>query len=106
MSHQEQPDHQSTKGLSTPVGSRRTFFRWVTVAAAGSIGVGLAIPLLSSFIAPAFMRRKRHWVDVGAVDELSVGEPTQLDHVTTIRDGWMETKSQKAVWAVKTRRAT
>ena len=101
VSHQEQPDLQSAKGLSTPVGSRRTFFHWVTVAAAGFIGVGLSIPLLSSFIAPAFMRRKRDWVDVGAVDELPVGHPTQLDHVTTIRDGWMETKSQKAVWAVR-----
>jgi menaquinol-cytochrome c reductase iron-sulfur subunit len=73
----------------------------MTAAAAGFIGVGLAIPLIGSFIAPAFMRRKRDWVDVGAVDELPVGRPRQLDHVTTIRDGWMETKSQKAVWAVK-----
>ena len=101
MSHQEQPDLQSAKGLSTPVGSRRTFFHWVTVAAAGFVGVGLSIPLLSSFIAPAFMRRNA----TGWMSEpwtiCPLGHPTQLDHVTTIRDGWMETKSHKAVWAVK-----
>ena len=30
-----------------------------------------------------------------------MGRPTQLEHVTTIRDGWMESQSHKAVWAVK-----
>lgn len=63
--------------------------------------MGLAIPLIGSLISPAFTRRQRDWVDVGSVDELPTGHPTQLDHVTTIRDGWMEAKSRKAVWAVK-----
>lgn len=101
MSHQEQPDHQSNGGFSTPVGSRRTFFHWVTLAAAGIVGAGLSIPLLSALISPAFMRRRRAWVDVGAVDELPIGHPMQLDHVTTVRDGWLEATSHKAVWAVK-----
>lgn len=94
-------DHQRGGGFSTPVGSRRTFFHWVTVAVAGIVGVGLSIPLLSALISPAFTRRGRAWVDVGAVDELPADHPTQLDHVTTIRDGWLETTSHKAVWAVK-----
>ena len=57
--------------------------------------------MLSTLISPAFHRRRRDWVDVGAVDDLSSGHPKQLDHVTTIRDGWLETTSHKAVWAVK-----
>ena len=101
MSHPEQPDQQPNGGFSTPVGSRRTFFHWVTFAAAGLVGLGLSIPLLSTLISPAFQRRRRAWVDVGAVDELPPGHPRQLDHVTTIRDGWLETTSHKAVWAVK-----
>ena len=88
-------------GFSTPVGSRRTFFHWVTLAAAGVVGLGLAFPLVGALVSPAFSRRRREWVDVGDVEGLPVGRPTQLDHVTTIRDGWMETTSQKAVWAVK-----
>jgi menaquinol-cytochrome c reductase iron-sulfur subunit len=101
VSRQEQFEQQPIGGFSTPVGSRRTFFHWVTAAAAAFVGIGLAVPLIGSLISPAFVRRRRDWVDVGAVDELSPGHPTQLDHVTTIRDGWMETKAQKAVWAVK-----
>lgn len=77
------------------------FFHWVTLAAAGFVGMGLAVPLLGSLISPALSRRKRDWVDVGGVAELPLGRPTQLDHVTTLRDGWMETKAQKAVWAVR-----
>lgn len=88
-------------GFSTPVGTRRTFFHWVTLAAAGFVGMGLAVPLLGSLISPVLSRRKRDWVDVGGVAELPLGRPTQLDHVTTLRDGWMETKAQKAVWAVR-----
>jgi len=100
-SHLEQPDQQPSGGFSTPVGSRRTFFHWVTLAAAGLVGVGLSIPLLSTLISPAFQRRRRDWVDVGAADDLPSGHPKQLDHVTTVRDGWLETTSHKAVWAVK-----
>src|SRR5512134_28855 len=88
-------------GFHTPVGSRRTFFRWVTIAAAGFIGAGLSIPLMGYVISPALKRRERPWVDVGGVDDLAAGEPTQLDHVTTIQDGYLESRSQKAVWAVK-----
>ncbi len=101
MSQHQLSDHQPEGGFSTPVGSRRTFFQWVTLAAAGVVGMGLAIPLLGSLISPAFTRRRLAWVDVGAIDELPAGRPTQLDHVTTTRDGWMEAKSRKAVWAVK-----
>lgn len=101
VSHSDEIHEGEGAGLSTPVGSRRTFFHWVTLAAAGFVGMGLAIPLLGSLISPALSRRKRDWVDVGGVAELPLGRPTQLDHVTTIRDGWMETKAQKAVWAVR-----
>ncbi len=97
MTHDEPP----SGGFSTPVGSRRTFFHWITLAAAGVVGLGLAFPLVGTLVSPAFSRRRREWVDVGGVEELPAGRPTQLDHVTTVRDGWLEAKSQKAVWAVK-----
>ena len=88
-------------GLYTPVGTRRSFFNWVTAGIAGLIGMGLAVPLLGYVISPALKRRERMWVDVGGVGDLPAGEPKQLDHVTTIQDGYLQTRSQKAVWAVK-----
>lgn len=100
-SQQHQPEQEPSEGFSTPVGSRRKFFHWVTLAAAGAVGIGLAVPLLGALISPALTRRSRTWADVGPVDELPPGEPTQLEHVSTFRDGWMETNAHKAVWAVK-----
>lgn len=88
-------------GDHTPVGSRRRFFGWVTRVSAGLVGLGLAIPLLGYVISPALKRRVQSWVEVGRVDVLSEGEPVQLEYVAIVRDGYMEAKTQKAVWAVK-----
>lgn len=101
VSHSDENTSSGGEGFSTPVGSRRTFFQWVTAAAAAVVAVGLAVPLLGSLVSPAFMRRRQEWVDIGPIDALPAGRPTQLDHVTTVRDGWLEAKSEKAVWAVK-----
>jgi menaquinol-cytochrome c reductase iron-sulfur subunit len=80
---------------------RRKFFRRMIGFCAGVIGAGLAIPLLGYVISPAFKRREQPWVEVGKLDELPVGEPTQLDHLQTVQDGWRATTSHKAVWAIK-----
>lgn len=86
---------------ATPVGARRRFFQWMIGVASGLIGLGLGIPLVGYVVSPALKRREQRWVDVGGVADLALGEPRQLDHVTTLRDGWLETTSHKAVWAVK-----
>lgn len=97
----EQPEGSEEGGAYTPVGSRRTFFGWVTKVAAGLIGLGLAIPLVGYVISPALKRRAQSWVEVGQVDSLPEGEPSQLEYVAIVRDGYLEAKTQKAVWAVK-----
>jgi menaquinol-cytochrome c reductase iron-sulfur subunit len=101
MSGGEEPKTELVPGLSSPVGSRRTFFRWVTTVAAGMIGIGLAVPLIGYVISPALKRREQLWVEVGSVDDLPVGMPKPLDYVQTIQDGWMASQTHKAVWAVR-----
>ncbi|MFO0698296.1 MAG: ubiquinol-cytochrome c reductase iron-sulfur subunit [Nitrospira sp.] len=94
-------EHQETPDVSLPVATRRTFCEWVTGAAAGLIGIGLAVPLIGYVISPALKRRTQAWVDVAAVDTLPAGEPTQLDYVMTVHDGYLTATSHKVVWAVK-----
>ncbi|HWF58879.1 MAG TPA: ubiquinol-cytochrome c reductase iron-sulfur subunit [Nitrospira sp.] len=96
-----EPQDQDAPGFYTPVGTRRKFFQWVTEAAAGLIGLSLTIPLVGYVISPALKRRDKPWVEIGGMDELAAGEPKQLDYVATIRDGYWEAKTHKAVWAVK-----
>jgi menaquinol-cytochrome c reductase iron-sulfur subunit len=88
-------------GFHTPIGSRRSFFGWVTAAIMAVIGTSLAVPLVAYVVAPALRRRQPEWVEVGQIAELPEGRPKQLTYVATVRDGWMEAKSTKAVWAVK-----
>ena len=45
--------------------------------------------------------RERPWVKVSDVNELPVGEPKQVEYVVAVRDGWLETQTHKAVWAIK-----
>jgi menaquinol-cytochrome c reductase iron-sulfur subunit len=92
---------QLVPGLSSPIGTRRTFFRWATTLAAGIVGMGLAIPLIGYVTLPAFKRREQPWVEVGKTEDLPVGLPKQLDYMQTIQDGWLAGKTHKAVWAVK-----
>lgn len=101
MSSSPERDRGATSDCYSPVGTRRKFFQWVTRAAAGLIGVSLAIPLVGYVVSPALKRRDKAWVEVGGVDELTAGVPKPLDYIATIRDGYVETKMQKAVWAVK-----
>lgn len=96
----EQPE-PLVPGLSTPIGTRRSFFQWVTGAAASLIGLSLAVPLIGYVISPALKRREQPWVEVGSSEDLSVGSPKQLEYIQTIQDGWMQSQTHKAVWAVK-----
>jgi menaquinol-cytochrome c reductase iron-sulfur subunit len=88
-------------GLSTPVGTRRSFFVKTTMFISSLIGLSLAIPLIGYVVAPAFQRRNKEWVSLGKADELPVGEPKALDYSLTVKDGWQERHATKGVWAVK-----
>ena len=93
--------HDVESGLSTPVGTRRSFFSWVTTFIASFIGLSLTIPFTGYVVFPAFRRQKKEWVSVGQVHDLPVGQPKSLDYTVTIKDGWHETKSTKGIWAIK-----
>ncbi|WP_447987054.1 QcrA and Rieske domain-containing protein [Nitrospira sp. Nam74] len=101
MKSHEEPKHTKVLGLDTALGSRRTFFQWATATAAGLIGFSFAIPFIGYLTFPALKRREKPWVAVGNVDDLPLGEPTQLDYMTTLHDGYLETKAHKAIWAIK-----
>src|SRR5207247_10219847 len=89
------------KRTNTPSGSRRSFLTWLIVAAAGLIGISLAVPLAGYVASPALKRRELRWVDAGPMDDLPIGEPTQRDLVMTITDGYMEVAAVKGIWALR-----
>jgi menaquinol-cytochrome c reductase iron-sulfur subunit len=88
-------------GLSTPVGTRRSFFVKATAFISSLIGMSLAVPLIGYVVAPAFRRQNKEWVPLGKTDQLPVGEPKALDYTLTVKDGWQERHATKGVWVVK-----
>lgn len=96
------PDrHISPAASTSSEGTRRRFFEVAIKAAAGFIGLSLTVPLVGYLISPAFKRRAQAWVDVASANEIPSGVPKQLEYVATVRDGYLETKTQKALWAIK-----
>jgi len=95
------PIHNQEGQVAAPAPTRRSFFGWMTGAIAAIIGVGMAVPLTGYVVLPAFKRRKQTYNPVGTVDDLPIEEPKSLDYLTTTKDGWLETKVRKAVWAVR-----
>ena len=93
--------HDEAPVTSTPVGTRRRFFGWVTKIAMGVIGVGLAVPLIGYVMAPALKRRESSWNEIGPLDNLRSGEPEELEFVNTVRDGWRTASVKKVVWVIK-----
>lgn len=87
--------------VETPTGSRRTFFAWAIGGIMALIGMGLSIPLAAYIISPIFSRREASWVEVGAISDLQPGQPSEMDYVSTSKEGWRTTTSKKAVWAIK-----
>ena len=81
--------------------TKRTFFSWLIMSAAGVIGAALAVPLAGYVVSPAFKRRVQGWVNVGLVQPLPVNVPIQRDLVMTIADGYMEVSSVKGIWALR-----
>ena len=81
--------------------TKRTFFSWLIMSAAGVIGAALAVPLAGYVVSPALKRRVQGWVNVGLVQPLPVNVPIQRDLVMTIADGYMEVSSVKGIWALR-----
>ena len=96
-----QADQDVEPGLSTPIGTRRSFFTKITAAISTFIGISLAVPLVGYVISPAFKRKKKEWVTVAKLDELPINEPKDLQYTETVEDGWLQTDSTKGIWAIK-----
>lgn len=89
------------EGLSTPVGTRRSFFVRATMLISSVIGFSLAVPIVGYLVSPAFRRQPKDWVSLGKIADIPTNEPTALDYTLTVKDGWQTSQSTKGIWAVK-----
>ncbi len=83
--------------------TRRRFFARAISAIAAAVGAAWAVPLAIYAVAPALKRRIREWADAGAVVDLDVDRPRELDVVVSRPDGWREVRAVKSFWAHRDR---
>jgi menaquinol-cytochrome c reductase iron-sulfur subunit len=81
---------------------RRRFFKRLIGLIAGVVALGWAVPLLVYGIRPTLRRRSLEWLDAGALGQLAVNQPRELDVVVSRRDGWRQVTAVKSFWAYRT----
>lgn len=81
--------------------TRRGFIGKAIGIIATLIGAALALALAGYTILPALRRKSQDWVDILDPDQLKPHEPTSLEVVTSVKDGWLKSASVKSVWAVR-----
>jgi menaquinol-cytochrome c reductase iron-sulfur subunit len=81
--------------------TRRRFLMWATGILTSLCGVIVGVPLIGSFIGPAFRTTKTNWIKVADVGTLPVGQPVSLSVVDMQVDAYVRESVIRHLWAVK-----
>ncbi|MDR1685325.1 MAG: ubiquinol-cytochrome c reductase iron-sulfur subunit [Desulfovibrio sp.] len=81
--------------------SRRRFFVNGIKVVAGLLGLGLGIPLVGFFIAPALKKEQHDWIAIADLNLMNAGEPAKVTYQYTRRDGWKTAETRKTAFVVK-----
>ncbi len=81
--------------------SRRKFLEILTWLIAAIIGIVLSIPIIGYFLDPVFRRTTLVWSEVGPIGEINENEPTRLNFISSIQEGYFSTSIGRSVWVVK-----
>lgn len=81
---------------------RRRFLAGVITAIQAAIGGTLAFILGGATLAPAFARRRRHWLGAGDVGDLADDVPTPVTIRLAREDGYQQVVERQVVFLVKT----
>jgi menaquinol-cytochrome c reductase iron-sulfur subunit len=81
--------------------SRRQFMIWATGILTALCGVIVGLPLVGSFIGPAFRRTESSWIRVADLGNLPAGEPVSLQVTDVQVDAYLRESMVRYLWAVK-----
>ena len=84
-----------------PENTRRRFLMWATGILTFLCGAIVGLPLIGSFVGPAFRSTRTHWLTVADVGGLPVGRPVSLRVVDVQVDAYVRESVIRHLWAVK-----
>lgn len=92
----EEADKCIDKGIA-----RRRFFKLALGVLTFFCGLVTAIPLIGSFIGPAFRNIKTGWINVADVGTLPEGQPVSLKATQVQVDAYVQESVIRHFWAIK-----
>jgi menaquinol-cytochrome c reductase iron-sulfur subunit len=81
--------------------TRRGFFKWSVGVLTSLCGLVVGIPLIGSFVGPAFRTMKTNWIKVAEVGTLPEGLPISLNAADVQVDAYVQESVIRHLWAVK-----
>ncbi len=81
--------------------TRRRFLLWATGILTSLCGAVVGIPLIGSFIGPAFRTAKTSWIKAADVGTLPVDRPVSLRVVDMQADAYVRESVIRHLWTVK-----
>lgn len=81
--------------------SRRGFLQWGTGVLTFLCGLAVGIPLIGSFVGPAFRTMKTNWIKVAEIGTLPGGLPISLTAADVQVDAYVQESVIRHLWAVK-----
>lgn len=94
-------DETSSAGDNRSESTRRGFLQWGTGILTFLCGLAVGIPLIGSFVGPAFRTMKTNWIKVAEVGTLPTGQPISLKAADVQVDAYVRESVIRHLWAVK-----
>jgi len=94
----EEADTSINNGIES---TRRRFFKLAIGVLTFLSGLAVGIPLIGSFVGPAFRTMRTNWIKVAGVGTLPAGQPISLNAVDVQADAYVQESVIRHLWAVK-----
>ncbi|NIM05236.1 MAG: Rieske 2Fe-2S domain-containing protein [Armatimonadetes bacterium] len=80
--------------------TRRRFLGYGSGLLSALIGIALGLPLVRFYVGDTFKEREGRWLRLGAIEEVTAGQPKLFRASHVDRDGWRQTARRESVYAV------
>lgn len=99
-------EHAPTSAASASLLDRRAFLNRLSLILSGLIGLVLSVPILAYLLTPLIRRAPGVWLEVGQIDQFTVGETVQVAIEDPSPLPWAGQTAKTAVWLRRNDQAT
>ena len=91
-------DHAPASTASAELLNRRAFLNRLSLILSGLIGLVLSVPILAYLLTPLIRRAPGVWLDVGSLDQFTIGDTVQIAIEDPSPVAWAGQTARTSVW--------